>query len=191
MTVDNKIQDRMYIPPIAPTDPITVSSEVDSLLTGKSGTDKDTERMAYQTRSDLAKLSVIQSRIHEIAAQVQDLQKFLSSNISGSSESFPYIRSSMRSLELVFEGMISSLSKEQHACIRDMETKLSQSTAPTMSQSKAHPVQIQIKSDWLPGSLLAFTTRGIEYQIEPPCGSKPGDWLVFDPNTRKLSELNA
>jgi hypothetical protein len=177
---------KSYVTPLPTLTLIVVSGDLDHLLTNKRLEDQGTHATCFEARSSLAKLTVVKSRLKEIESQVEQLQIFTSSDKMNSNTSLAHLSVSLRSIALVIEEARLVLLREKHACVKAVENSLSIIDWP----GEIRGIQIQIRTTWQPGSLIAFTSSGVEYHLEPPCDTKPGDWLSFNPQTRILSKLN-
>jgi hypothetical protein len=166
-----------------------VSKHIEGLSQPSSAKDSTFVRHALECRSDVAKLTVIYSRIRDMVQDVQQLQRFLSQGITDSSDTHAFIKTSLHSSELMFEGILATIMREQRACVAKLERKVPGNDSSGKT-STGVITRLQVDDTWCPGSILSFISAGIEYQVKPPADTKPGDWLEFDPNTCILMKLD-
>ena len=144
----------------------------------------------YECRSDVAKLEVTQLRVRGMLKELHDLQKFLSSSLSNSTNTHSVISASLRSTEFMFEGILTAIYNEQQACISSLQEKLPILYPMSRGSTGAMRTRFQVDDTWDPPSLLTFTSAGIEYQMKAPVNTKPGDWLEFDSTTCMLTKFD-
>lgn len=166
-----------------------VSTDIEELSQLSTRSNSNNCHHVFACRSDVAKLNVIHSRIREMVKDIQHLQSFLALSVSGSTETHSFIQASLKSTELVFEGILSSILREQQTCITNLESKIPGRDS-SVRISSGMITRFQVDDIWHPNTVVSFTSGGIEYQVKPPAGTKAGDWLEFDPKTCILIKLD-
>jgi hypothetical protein len=134
-------------------------------------------------------LAVVRNRVHELLAEVQKLQTFLLHGQSGPPKTHKTIVSSLKSIELLFEGLMSAIEKEQDLCLKNLQDRLPDATRSRTS-SESNVTRICVDDAWEPAKPVFFKSAGVEYQMTAPPGTKAGDWLQFDSTTYILSKFN-
>lgn len=150
----------------------------------------DKSRHVFECRSDIAKLTVIQSRVRSMCKELQDLQQFLSMNVSGSTNTHSFLQASLQSTAFMCEGVLVAIQKEQNACIVSLEGKLPTSHPSGRGSTGATRTRFQVYGGWDYESPLTFACGGIEYQVKAPPDTKVGDWVEFNSNTCILTKFD-
>ncbi|KAF4711469.1 hypothetical protein FOZ62_032256 [Perkinsus olseni] len=65
------------------------------------------------------------------------------------------------------------------------------SAAPTSSDSAVGRVTVRIPDNWQPGSKVKFNTGRGAIRFMPPSGCHPGDLMEYDPQSRKIKQIQA
>ena len=164
--------------------------DVDRLIRSSDICGSELRQHVFVCRSDRAKLRVIQERVQAICQEMHDLQRFASSTVSDSKNSFPSLGLALQSASYMLEGVLTAIEKEEHACLKDLHGKMPASFSSGTGTTFAHKTRFQVADEWRTDSLVKFTCAGIEYQVKAPSNTNPGDWLEFDSTTCILTKFD-